>query len=77
MKTGVLAFSEATKCLQCTTCHLQPIKCAACQYAKQRARSAPGIKQQIIKIGEDVISQGQLFPGQEVCVDHFICSTKG
>ena len=48
MKTGVLGFSEATKRLQRTACRLQPIKCAACQYAKQRARSAPGIKRQII-----------------------------
>ena len=77
MKTGVLAFSEATKRLQRTACRLQPIKCAACQYAKQRARSAPGIKRQIIKDREGVISQGQLIPGQEVCVDHFICSSKG
>ena len=77
MKGGVLAYSEATRHLQRTASRIQAIKCAACQYAKQRAQSAPGVSHKIIKNREGALSQGQLFPGQEICVDHFICSNKG
>ena len=77
MKTGVLDKSELTKRLHRIACRNYAVKCAACQYAKQRARSQPGIISRIIKDRAGIQSQGNLLPGQEICVDHFICSTKG
>jgi hypothetical protein len=77
MKTGVLAKSELTKRLHRIACRNDPVKCAACQYAKQRAKSQPGMISRIIKDRAGIQSQGNLLPGQEICVDHFICSTKG
>ena len=77
MKSGVLAHSEATCRLHCIACRLPPVKCAACQYAKQRVRSSPGTVTNVIQNCKGVISQGNLLPGQEVCIDHFICSMKG
>ena len=77
MKSGVLAHSEATCCLHCIACRLPPVKCAACQYAKQRVRSIPGTATNVIQNCRGVISQGNLPPGQEVCINHFICSIKG
>ena len=52
-------------------------KCAACAFAKQKVRSSPGRK--IIKVSdvEGNFKKNNLFPGQEVSVDHFVCSTKG
>ena len=77
MRSGVLAHSESTKRLHRIACRSSPVKCAACQYAKQRARPAPGVTSKIIKDRQGVLSKNQLLPGQEVCVDHFVCSSKG
>ena len=77
MKTGVLAHSEQTRRLHRIACRLGPVKCAACQYAKQKARSAPGSTTKIQADRRGALSQGNLLPGQEVCVDHFVCSNKG
>ena len=77
MKTGVLAHSEQTRRLHRIACRLAPVKCAACQYAKQKARSAPGSTTKIQADRRGALSQGHLLPGQEVCVDHFVCSNKG
>jgi hypothetical protein len=77
MRSGVLAKSELTKRLHRIACRINPVKCAACQYAKQRAKSQPGMTQRIIKDRAGIQSQGNLLPGQEISVDHFICSTKG
>mgnify|MGYP000857262147 FL=1 len=77
MRSGVLAYSESAKRLHRIACRCNPVKCAACQYAKQRARPAPGVVSRVIKDRQGVLSHNQLFPGQEVCVDHFICSNKG
>ena len=52
-------------------------KCAACQFGKQTIRPAPGITNSIVKDRQGVISAEQLFPGQQVSVDHFVCSTLG
>ena len=77
MKTGVLAHSEMAKRLHRIACRCNPVKCAACQYAKQRARTAPGTVTRAISNRIGALSQSKLLPGQEVCVDHFICSSKG
>ena len=57
--------------------HCQVCCLPICHHAKQWAQSAPRMVRQIVKDREGVISQNQLCPSQEVCLDHFICLTKG
>ena len=47
---------------------------AACQFGKQRRLPAPGKRSNVVRDREGI---DDLFPGQKVSVDHFICSTKG
>jgi hypothetical protein len=79
MRTGVLAHSEKTRQLQIqaskSSTHLP--MCAACQFAKQRQRSAPGTTKKVVKDRQGVMKADHLLPGQRVSVDHFVCSTKG
>jgi len=51
--------------------------CAACQYGKQVRTTAAGNKTVRVQDTEGSTSRGKLFPGDEICVDHFVCSTKG
>jgi hypothetical protein len=51
--------------------------CAACQFAKPKQRTAPGTQRSIVRDRVDALQQDQVFPGQRVSVDNFICSTKG
>jgi hypothetical protein len=55
---------------------IYPPMCAACQFAMQKQRTATGTQQSIVRDRLDVLRQDQVFPGQRVSVDHFICSTK-
>ena len=78
MRTGVLSRSEASKRLHTAACKLtSPPKCAACLYGKQHRRHAPGQQTTAVKDRAGVLKDGHLQPGQEVSVDHFLCSTKG
>jgi Integrase core domain. len=53
-------------------------KCSACLYAKQCRRPAPtGRNSGRINDRDGVLRQGNLLPGQEVSVDHFMCSQRG
>ena len=78
MRTGVLATSEATRRLHTAAAKLtvRP-QCAACHFGKQRRRPTPGVRSSLIKDRAGVLTQGNLMPGAETSVDHFICSTKG
>jgi hypothetical protein len=51
--------------------------CAACQFAKQKVRTAPRTRRTVVVDQVDALRRDNLFPGQRVSVDHFICSTKG
>ena len=51
--------------------------CTACQYGKQRHRPSPGIKREVVHDQEGALKQGDLFPGQKIPVDHFVCLTRG
>jgi len=77
MRSGVLANTEATRRLHRVACNLPPIKCSACVFAKQRLRSSPGTKTTAVSDRQGILKKNDLNPGQEVSVDHFVCSTKG
>jgi len=75
-RTGALASSESARRLHRSASNIPAPKCAACLYAKQRARSAPGSKTVAIT-DRGILRKDNLLPGQAVSVDHFICSQKG
>jgi hypothetical protein len=78
LQTGVLSHSESARRKQSSAARIQTYPmCAACQYGKQRRASAPGKRTRVVKDRRDVLREGDLFPGQKVSVDHFICSTRG
>lgn len=78
MRTGVLTRSNNKKHLHQAACKIEhPPKCAACQYGKQHRRPAPGRTSVTVQDRAGVLKQDHLIPGQQVSVDHFVCSTKG
>ncbi len=78
MKSGVLSHSQATRSLHTAASKIQnPPKCAACQYGKQCRRPSPGKTTSVVKDRAGALKQDDLFPGQKIAVDHFVCSTKG
>jgi hypothetical protein len=78
--TGALAQSESAKRLHrsaasksCTT----PL-CQSCMHAKQCVRAPKNrITRFTVRDASGVLKSGNLHPGQEVSVDHFVCSQKG
>ena len=78
MRSGALANSEAMRRLHRAASAVSPdLKCTACLYAKQRLRSAPGQTTAVVRDRVDALRRDNLFPGQRISVDHFVCSTKG
>ncbi|GKY94961.1 hypothetical protein MPSEU_000460700 [Mayamaea pseudoterrestris] len=78
MRSGALAPTEGARRLHSSCVRLRSFPmCAACQYAKQKVRSSPGLKESVVKDKADALRRDNLFPGQRISVDHFICSTKG
>ena len=78
MHTGVLATSEAQRKLHAQASRLtHPPMCAACQFGKQRQRSAPGRTTKVESARDGALKRDHLLPGQCIAVDHFVCSTKG
>jgi hypothetical protein len=80
MRSGVLAFTRRQKQLHATACRLTtPLpKCAACQFGKQCNRPTPGkTPQGNVQNRAGIIRADNLLPGQQVSIDHFVCSTKG
>ena len=78
MRTGVLAKSDGQKKLHQAASKLaHPPMCAACQFGKAKRRHSPGTKQVRVSDADGAIKKGDLFPGQCISADHFICSTKG
>ena len=77
MRLGVLSSSVSAKRLHTAAAKLKAPKCAACIYAKQKVRSAPGRTTSIQHERSGVLRKNNLLPGQEVSVDHFICSQQG
>ena len=78
MRTGVLATSEATRCLHAVACKLTNLPlCSACQFGKQCRRPEPGKTTTVVLERDGALKDRRLLPGQTVSVDHFVCSTKG
>ena len=78
MRSGVLAHSEAQRRLHTAACRItHPPKCAACLYGKQHRRTSPGQETTTVRDRAGILKDGHLQPGQQVSVDHFLCSTKG
>ena len=77
-RTGVLARSEASRSLQTAAAKLKHNpRCAACQFGKQCQRSAPTITQAKVADSVGALSKDVVRPGQQICIDHFICKNKG
>ena len=78
MKTGALSHTSSSRALHTAASKLtHPPKCAACLFGKQVARSSPGTTTTVVKDRAGVLRDGNLLPGAEVSVDHFISSVKG
>ena len=77
-RTGILARSEATRSLQTAAAKLRTNpRCAACQFGKQRQISVPTTTQQKVSDSVGGFSREAIRPGQQICIDHFICKNKG
>jgi hypothetical protein len=46
-------------------------------FGKQHRRPAPGKTPSVVTDRVGALKQGNLFPGQQISVDRFVCSTKG
>ena len=51
--------------------------CTACQCAKQRRKTEPGVKLTPVEDEKHALKREQLYPGQRVSVDHFYSSLPG
>jgi GAG-pre-integrase domain len=76
LRSGSLASSEGARSLHRAAAKCATPKCASCQYGKMKRRPAPG---RLSKPDDSTgnLSKNDLFPGQHVSVDHFICGTEG
>ena len=78
MLSGVLAMSKHNWSLHTTICKLNELpKCAACLYGKQTQCLAPGQMTSVVRDCQGVLKQDNRVPGQQIAINHFICSTKG
>ena len=78
MQSGVLSHTPSTRSLHTNVAKLREFpKCAACLFGKQTAKTSPGKTSTIVKDRAGILKAGNLLPGQEVSVDHFISSVKG
>ena len=78
MRSGVLSHSQATRSLHTAASKIQNLpKCAACQYGKQCRRPSPGKTSSVVRDRAGALKRDDLFAGQKIAVDHFVCSTNG
>jgi hypothetical protein len=78
MRTGVLSHTDGTRQLHTAASKItHPPKCAACLFGKQTVRSSPGTTSVAVKDRAGILKAGNLLPGAEVSVDHFISSVRG
>jgi hypothetical protein len=81
MRTGVLAKSQQKRHMHTAVGKLtSPPKCAACQFAKARRKSTSARKYTYARVNDTVtgsLKQNTLMAGEEVSIDHFICSKLG
>ena len=78
MRSGILSHTSRTRSLHTAAAKLKEFpKCAACLFGKQTTKTMPGRTTKIIQDRAGILKSGNLLPGQEVSVDHFISSVKG
>ena len=78
LRTGVLSHTEGSRHLHTAASKIEHTpKCAACLFGKQTIRTAPGKAIKVVRDRVGVSKSGNLLPGQEVSVDHFISSVRG
>ena len=77
LQSGALAKSESARRLHRAASQCVIPKCSACLYAKQRRRPAPTGRTIKVSDRDGILRQGNLLPGQEISVDHFMCSQRG
>jgi hypothetical protein len=79
MRSGALATSQAMRRgLDTAASKIHPPpKCAACQYGKQTCHPTPGKRASVVRDRDGVLKEGDLFPGQTISVDHFVCHNRG
>jgi GAG-pre-integrase domain len=77
-RTGILARSESSRSLQTAASKLKVNpRCAACQFGKQCQLSVPTTTQAKVTDSVGALSKDIVRPGQQVCIDHFVCKNKG
>jgi hypothetical protein len=78
MRTGVLSHTDGTRQLHTAASKItHPPKCAACLFGKQTIRPSPGTTSVAVRDRAGILKAGNLLPGAEVSVDHFISSVRG
>ena len=78
LRTGVLSHTEGTRSLHTAASKIVIMpKCAACLFGKQTVRPSPGRTTAVVRDRAGILRAGNLFPGSEISVDHFISSVKG
>ena len=78
MRTGVLCSTESKRSLHTTASKIvHPPKCAACLFGKQVVRSTKATTTTVVTDRAGVLRDGNILPGAEVSVDHFVSSVKG
>ena len=78
MRQGFLATSERLRCLHASASKLhQGPMCTACQYAKQRRKTAPGSIKKTVPTMENALKENNMFPGSRISVDHFEANPRG
>ena len=63
--------------LQTSAANCPHPKCSSCQYGKAKRRPTGATETKPIFEKEGVLKKEDLFPGQRVSIDHFICTKKG
>ena len=78
MRTGVLSNTEKGRSLHTAASKIvHPPKCAACLFGKQTVRPSKAKTTTVVKDREGILKEGNILPGAEVSVDHFVSSVKG
>jgi hypothetical protein len=78
MKSGMLIHSQATCSLHIAASKIQnPPKCAACQYGKQLRHPSLSKTSSVVRDHAGALKQDDLFTGQKIAVNCFVCSTRG
>jgi GAG-pre-integrase domain len=78
IRGGQLATTQEQKVTHIAASKCDVPKCAACEFAKAKRRTLPGQHAQVVDdLAQGATKHDKLFPGDQIAMDHFVCSTKG